>query len=43
MTKVFGAYMDKFLKVFVDDLNIYNLNWEHLKHLWYVSYEVKGS
>jgi hypothetical protein len=35
--EVFGEYMDKFLKVFVDGLNIHNLNWEeHLKHLWYV-------
>jgi len=25
MTKVFGDYMDKFLKVFVDDLNIHNM------------------
>jgi len=37
MMKVFGAYMDKFLKVFVDDLNVHNLNWEeHFKHLQYV-------
>jgi len=29
--------MNKFLKVFVDDLNVHNLNWEeHLKHLQYV-------
>jgi hypothetical protein len=34
MTKVFGAYMDKVLKVFVGDLNVHSLNWEvHLKHL----------
>jgi hypothetical protein len=25
---VFGAYMDKFLKVFVDDLNVHNMSWE---------------
>ncbi len=25
MTKVFRVYMDKFLKVFIDDLNVYNL------------------
>jgi len=37
MTKMFGPYLDKFLKVFVDDLNIHNLSWEeHLKHLQYV-------
>jgi hypothetical protein len=36
MKEVFGAYMDKFLKVFVDDLNVHSLNWEeHLKHLQY--------
>jgi hypothetical protein len=35
--EVFGTYMDKFLKVFVDDLNVHNLSWEeHLKHLQYV-------
>jgi hypothetical protein len=28
MTEVFGQYMDKFLKVFVDDLNIHNMIWE---------------
>jgi hypothetical protein len=28
MTKVFRQYMDKFLKVFVDDLNIHNMIWE---------------
>jgi hypothetical protein len=34
MTKVFGAYMDKFLKVFVDDLNVHYLTWEeHIEHL----------
>jgi hypothetical protein len=37
MIKVFGTYMDKFLKVFVDDLNVHNLNWEeHLKHFQYI-------
>jgi len=25
-TEVFGIYMDKFLKVFVDDLNVHNLS-----------------
>jgi hypothetical protein len=28
VTKVFGEYMDKFLKVFVDDLNIHSMTWE---------------
>jgi hypothetical protein len=28
MTKVFGEYMDKFLKVFVDDLSVHNTTWE---------------
>jgi hypothetical protein len=29
--------MDKFLKVFVDDLNVHNLIWEeHVEHLQYV-------
>jgi hypothetical protein len=37
ITKVFGAYLDRFLKVFVDDLNVHNLTWEkHLEHLHYV-------
>jgi len=34
MMKVFGAYMDNFFKVFIDDLNVHNLNWEeHFEHL----------
>jgi hypothetical protein len=37
MTKVFGIYMDKFLKAFVDDLNVHSLTGEeHIKHLQYV-------
>lgn len=37
MMETFGPYMDKFLKVFVDDLNIHNMSWEeHLEHLQYV-------
>ncbi len=37
MTEVFGAYLDKFLKVFMDDLNVHNLRWEeHMEHLWNV-------
>jgi hypothetical protein len=34
MIEVFGKYMDKFLKVFVDDFIIHNMTWEdHLEHL----------
>jgi len=34
MSSVFEELGDKFLKVFVDDLNIHNENWEdHLQHL----------
>jgi len=37
MTKIFGAYMDGFFKVFVDDLNIHILIWdEHLEHICFV-------
>lgn len=37
MIEVFRAYLDKFLKVFVDDLNVHSLSWEkHLEHLHYV-------
>lgn len=33
----FWVYMDKFLKVFVDDLNVHNLTWEeNIEHLWYM-------
>ncbi len=42
MTKDFGAYMDKFLKVFVDDLNVNNLTWEeHIDHLRYMFLQLK--
>jgi L-lactate utilization protein LutC len=30
MMEVFRAYLESFLKVFVDDLNVHNLNWEEL-------------
>jgi hypothetical protein len=46
MIEVFRAYMDKLLKVFVDDLNVHSLTWEeHLKHilLSICAHEVKGS
>jgi hypothetical protein len=34
MSEVFEDLGDKFLKVFVDDLNIYSESWEeHLQHL----------
>jgi hypothetical protein len=34
MINVFGQYMDKLLKVFIDDLNIHNMTWEdHLDHI----------
>jgi len=37
MINAFKAYMDKFSKVFVNDLNIHNLTWEeHLDHLRFV-------
>jgi hypothetical protein len=37
MTKVFGTYMDKVLKMFVDDFNIHNLTWEeNLEHLCFI-------
>lgn len=37
MIEVYEKYMDKILKVFVDDLNIHNMTWEdHLEHLWFV-------
>jgi hypothetical protein len=42
MTKVFGKYMDKFLKVFVDDLNIHNMTWEdHLHYLHFVMMKLR--
>jgi hypothetical protein len=37
MMEVFGAYMDSFLMVFIDYLNVHSLSWEeHLEHLRYV-------
>jgi hypothetical protein len=33
MMEVFSIYLDKFLKVFVDDLNVHYITWEeHLDH-----------
>jgi hypothetical protein len=37
MTEVFGAYMDKFLKIFVGDLNVHSLiGEEHIEYLQYM-------
>jgi hypothetical protein len=37
MIEIFGTCMDKFLKVFIDDLNTHNLIWEeHLEQLCFV-------
>jgi len=42
MTKIFGVYMDRFLKVFVDDLNIHILTWdEHFEHIHSVLMELR--
>jgi hypothetical protein len=42
MTKVFRTYMDKVLKMFVDDFNIHNLTWEeHLEHLCFILMKLK--
>jgi hypothetical protein len=46
MMKVFKTYINKFLKAFVDDLNVHSLAWEeHFKHilLSICAYEVKGN
>jgi hypothetical protein len=37
MMEVFRAYLDSFLEMFVDDLNVHSLNWEELlENLCYV-------
>jgi hypothetical protein len=42
MIEVFNVYLDKFLKVFVDDLNVHSFSWEErLKHLRYVLLHLK--
>jgi hypothetical protein len=42
MTEVFRTYMDKFLKMFVDDFNIHSLTWEeHLEHLHFILMKLK--
>jgi len=42
MAKVFKDERNKFLKVFVDDVNIHSLNWrDHLQHKWMVFHCLK--
>jgi hypothetical protein len=42
MSKKFKELGDKFLKIFVDDLNVHNENWEeHLQHLNIVFLKLK--
>jgi hypothetical protein len=42
MVEVFKDWSNKFLKVFVDDVNIHSLNWkDHLQHIWMVLQCVK--
>jgi len=42
MSKVFKNLGDKFLKVFVDDLNVHNESWEeHLQHLDIVFFKLR--
>jgi hypothetical protein len=37
MIEVFGIYLDKFFKVFVNDINVHNMtSKKHLEHLCYV-------
>jgi hypothetical protein len=40
--EVFGKYIDKFLKMFVDDLNIYIMTWEeHLEHFSFMMFKLR--
>jgi hypothetical protein len=42
MSEVFKNLGDKFLKVFVDDLNVHNESWEeHLQHLDVVFFKLR--
>jgi hypothetical protein len=42
MTTIFKELGDKFLKIYVDDLNIHSKNWEeHLQHLDVVFFKLK--
>jgi hypothetical protein len=42
MSTIFKKLGDKFLKIFVDDLNIHNENWEeHLQHLDVVFFKLR--
>jgi len=44
MIQMFGKYLGKLKKVFVDDLNIHSLSWdEHLEHLRYMLLRLKES
>ncbi len=40
--EVFGKYIDKFLKMFVDELNIYIMTWEeHLEHFSFMMLKLR--
>jgi hypothetical protein len=42
MTNIFLEWLQKFLKVFVDDLNIHNITWEnYLNHIYMVLQHLK--
>jgi hypothetical protein len=42
MVEIFKDWSNKFLKVFVDDVNIHSLNWkDHLQHIWMVLQRLK--
>jgi len=42
MAEVFIDWKNKFIKVFVDDVNIHNLNWkDHLQHILMVLHHLK--
>jgi hypothetical protein len=42
MAEVFINWKNKFIKVFVDDVNIHNLNWkDHLQHILMVLHHLK--
>jgi hypothetical protein len=42
MAEIFKDWRNKSLKVFVDDVNIHNMNWrDHLQHIWTVFHHLK--
>jgi hypothetical protein len=42
MVEIFKDWRNKFLKVFVDGVNIHNLNWrDHLQHIWMVFHHLR--